>query len=157
MEVLPGPLPDGRRSSGDKGLGSRLIANKHGFLSISNGCPDDWALHEIAEANLLCGIVFTVHQASSELSTFCGLRSQLNIWAVQKCAFSYPEPSTQSKAAGRPLGNVCTAPGARLDAELNAAEVLQRKRLVVDVVAGVGRQLVRLAPLFNSEGSEGQP
>ena len=24
MEVLPGPLPDGRRSGGDEGLGSRL-------------------------------------------------------------------------------------------------------------------------------------
>ena len=27
MEVLPGPLPDGRRSGGDEGLGSRLSAN----------------------------------------------------------------------------------------------------------------------------------
>ena len=26
MEVLPGPLPDGRRSGGDEGLGSRLGA-----------------------------------------------------------------------------------------------------------------------------------
>ena len=25
MEVLPGPLPDGRRSGGDEGLGSRLV------------------------------------------------------------------------------------------------------------------------------------
>ena len=28
MEVLPGPLPDGRRSGGDEGLGSRLSTCK---------------------------------------------------------------------------------------------------------------------------------
>ena len=28
MAVLPGPLPDGRRSGGDEGLGSRLYASK---------------------------------------------------------------------------------------------------------------------------------
>ena len=28
MEVLPGPLPDGRRSGGDEGLGSRLTEFK---------------------------------------------------------------------------------------------------------------------------------
>ena len=27
MEVLPGPLPDGRRSGGDEGLGPRLLAS----------------------------------------------------------------------------------------------------------------------------------
>ena len=35
MEVLPGPLPDGRKSGGDEGLGSRLGMV---FLHLSHKC-----------------------------------------------------------------------------------------------------------------------
>ena len=37
MEVLPGPLPDGRRSGGDEGLGSRLT--KMGLVRITSLSP----------------------------------------------------------------------------------------------------------------------
>ena len=46
MAVLPGPLPDGRRSGGDEGLGSRLavycallsnvITTASGLISLAN-------------------------------------------------------------------------------------------------------------------------
>ena len=40
MEVLPGPLPDGRRSGGDEGLGSRL-AQVHVRLMLT-WLKNDW-------------------------------------------------------------------------------------------------------------------
>ena len=69
MEVLPGPLPDGRRFSGDEGLGSRLtglLVRKHLRQSFSS-----WGRNRIRRSHRTAS-----HAASDSPDASCGVRQR---------------------------------------------------------------------------------
>ena len=63
MEVLPGPLPDGRRSGGDGGLGLRLTSTDDAVaMEIENGRLEEEA--SLKEENKLPSSSFPTAHAS---------------------------------------------------------------------------------------------
>ena len=64
MKVLPGPLPDGRRSGGDEGLGSRLRADRR----LPPGCYGNLIVH--------------VKRGQSRPKRACGVDPDRHDWAT---------------------------------------------------------------------------